>query len=345
MMFCKVSATVLTAWLLSSCVLNGMYEQTTYVTNTEGKTQPLEANRSVVSFRTFLRLAEQGYLRGTYVLSPGVYQLNKPLQLNSPDVRLIGNGDVTFEGAGSIQGLVLSHSNIDIENITFRDVRNCVTVKKQSHVSNINIRDVVANNVHDCILIDRSIDSTVKNWTISDLKVTNYYRSAVRIAGVGTQRIVLSNFSFNGGESEGYCWKGGIQVYEKASHIDIFNGHILNNIGGCGEGYPQGDGIEIDDKDGAPHNIYIENVVVKNSRDGNFDLKGRNIYLKNVTSSSSGFTKVGYKLWNYDYICENCSLDGKFQLPIELNKASLTSRPEGKRYNSSIQFLDAYRNI
>lgn len=344
-MFCKVLATVLSTWILCSCVLNGMYEKTTYVVNTEKSSETSGTNRAVMSFEVFLQQAEGGYLRGTYILAPGIYQLIKPLQIISPDVRLIGNEEVIFEGGGTGHGLVLGHSNIDISNISFRDIRNCVTVKKQSYVSNISITGITANNVHDCILIDRSIDSTVKNWTISDLKVTNYYRSAVRIAGVGTQRIVLSNFSFNGGESEGYCWKGGIQVYEKASHIDIFNGHILNNIGGCGEGYPQGDGIEIDDKDGAPHNIYIENVVVKDSRDGNFDLKGREIYLKNVTSSSSGFTKVGYKLWNYDYICENCSLDGKFQLPIELNKASLTSRTEGKRYNRSIQFLDAYRNI
>lgn len=345
MMLCKVLATLLIAWLLSSCVLNGMYEQTTYVENIEEKAAPSKTNRSVVPFKTFLQLAEQGYLKGTYVLSPGVYRLNEPLQIKSPNVRLIGNGEVFFEGTEDVQGLILGHSNIDIENISFRNIRSCVSVKKQSHVSNINIRNIVANNVHDCILIDRSIDSTVKNWTISDLKVTNYYRSAVRIAGVGTQRIILTDFTLNGGHSEGYCWKGGIQIYEEASHIDIFNGHILNNVGGCGEGYPQGDGIEIDDKDGAPHDIFIEKVVVKNSTDGNFDLKGRNIYLKNVTSSSSGFTKVGYKLWNYEYVCENCSLEGKFELPIELNRARLKYREEDKLHNQGVQFLDTYRNI
>lgn len=345
MIFCKVSATVLTAWLLSSCVLNGMYEQTTYVANTEEKTQPLEANRSVVSFRTFLRLAEQGYLRGTYVLSPGVYQLNKPLQLNSPDVRLIGNGEVTFEGADNIQGFILGHGNIDIENISFRDIRNCVTVKKRSHVSNINIRDVVANNVHDCILIDRSIDSTVKNWIISDLKVTNYYRSAVRIAGAGTKRIVLSNFSLDGGKSKGYCWKGGIQIYERASHINIFDGQIVNNIGSCGSNYPQGDGIEIDDKDGAPHDISIVNVIVGDSRDGNFDLKGSNIFMKDVISASSGFTKAGFRLWNYDYVCESCSLEGEFQVPVELNRARLNPQMKDTSHKHGIQSLNVYRNI
>lgn len=345
MMLCKVLATLLIAWLLSSCVLNGMYEQTTYVENIEEKAAPSKTNRSVVPFKTFLQLAEQGYLKGTYVLSPGVYRLNEPLQIKSPNVRLIGNGEVFFEGTEDVQGLILGHSNIDIENISFRNIRSCVSVKKQSHVSNINIRNIVANNVHDCILIDRSIDSTVKNWTISDLKVTNYYRSAVRIAGVGTQRIILSNFSLDGGKSKGYCWKGGIQIYERASHINIFDGRIVNNIGSCGSNYPQGDGIEIDDKDGAPHDISIVNVIVGDSRDGNFDLKGSNIFMKDVISASSGFTKAGFRLWNYDYVCKSCSLEGEFQVPVELNRARLNPQMKDTSHKHGIQSLNVYRNI
>ncbi len=344
-MFCKVLATVLSTWILCSCVLNGMYEKTTYVVNTEKSSETSGTNRAVMSFEVFLQQAEGGYLRGTYILAPGIYQLIKPLQIISPDVRLIGNGEVIFEGGGTGHGLVLGHSNIDISNISFRDIRNCVTVKKQSYVSNISITGITANNVHDCILIDRSIDSTVKNWLISDLKVTNYYRSAVRIAGAGTKRIILSNFSLDGGKSKGYCWKGGIQIYERASHINIFDGRIVNNIGSCGSNYPQGDGIEIDDKDGAPHDISIVNVIVGDSRDGNFDLKGSNIFMKDVISASSGFTKAGFRLWNYDYVCKSCSLEGEFQVPVELNRARLNPQMKDTSHKHGIQSLNVYRNI
>ena len=56
-------------------------------------------------------------------------------------------------------------------------------------------------------------------------------------------------------------------------------------------------------------NVSIINTVVSNSKDADFDLKGENTTLQNITSSSGKEARYNLKLWNNEYTCTNCYIN------------------------------------
>lgn len=290
---------------------------------------------SIISWNEFKLLAKRSDFEGTYLFAEGIYQIAEPIYIKGEDkVVLVANkysvfkGDYQGEGGSLSDGFVLTRGNIELYNFSFQNMSYCLRVNKNTVVNDVVIDNLSANNVHSCIVIDRYNNLVANDWDIKNTTIENYYRVALRIAGTNTSNINVDNFYFDGlreNNLESYCYKGGVQIYESAHDLTFTSGVIKNNVGGCGDKYPQGDGIEIDNVQGMPFNINLNNITISNSRDGNVDIKADNVYMSNVTSVSSGNTTYAYKLWSYDnYVCDKCQASGEFFSLINLHSAEAT---------------------
>ena len=108
------------------------------------------------------------------------------------------------------------------------------------------------------------------------------------------------------------------------SHVHIRNSAIINNIGSCGDGYQQGDGIEADHKEGKPDQILLENIEVANSGDADLDLKADHVTLSKVVTQGGPLTRYSFKVWTYhNYQCDQCYGYGANKAYINLNEATM----------------------
>ena len=206
----------------------------------------------------------------------------------------------------------LAASNVAIRNMQIRNMRTCVAAASRVPLQNVLLERIWARDVHDCIMVYKNPPRFVANWLIREIDVRGYYRVGIRLAGANTKGVVISNVYLDGanGADRHYCFKGGIQLLKGVRDVRVEDAVIKNNVGDC-EGYQQGDGIEADHKGGTPSNLRFENVLVSNSRDGNFDLKAKGVHMSNVTSLRGAKTRYAFRFWGYDdYLCEKCRSDG-----------------------------------
>lgn len=345
-----IFTTRFTAWftagttlaLLSACELQPpptasssihVYPNAAAVSAGEHPTPAIRA--AAIDWPTFINRAKSGRLSGTYVFHKGTYDLSSTVTLDSAgqSLTLQAEPGSLFKGSYDYTqnqyvsgGFALKSSNITFENFTFANTGGCIRSAKHATTHNITINNLQATDTHSCLLIDRYSQVSAHNWTLENITIKRYHRVAMRLAGTDTRDIRLHNFHFDGaGAGSSHCFKGGIQLLEGVNHIAISSGRIDNNIGQCGERYQQGDGIEADNKQGAPHHLTIEDVTIKNSGDANLDLKADHVSMRNITSLSDTNTQTGYKLWSYDnYICRDCAIRGNYQWLIRLQSATAT---------------------
>lgn len=318
--------------LISSCSSDSSKLETYVYPNDSYFQSSAYENR--ISWEKFKSLTNKGLLSGRVYFKPGKYMVsnaipikgNNPLYLYAEDgAQFVGNFDFRSAKAYS-SGFKLYRGDITFSGFNFENVGYCVYVNQSSMVSNVHISKLKASNVHSCIVIDRDVQGPVKNWRIDDAIIKGYYRVAIRISGNLSSNFKINNVIADGSHpySANHCFKGGIQIYRGAHNISINSANIKNNIGNCNGTYQQGDGVEVDDKGGVPHDITFSNVFVENSRDGNFDLKGKNIKFDNVVSVAGLLSRYAFKLWSYDsYHCYRCKVGGGFDYYLTLMSSTL----------------------
>jgi hypothetical protein len=266
-------------------------------------------------------------------LQPGLYKQTDALYLNNGDhpIEIIGIQRATFTSnfnyySGSNSGIVIARSNITFKNISFLNTRHCFRIKSNT-VNNITLEDITANNTMSCVEIDYNATKVISDISINNLTSLGYYKAGVRINGTKTRNISITNSVFDGLTSsldlERSCYISGISIAGLAKNILIDNVSIANNIGGienCGS-YQQGDGIMINT---GTSNIAIKNTIISNSRDADLDIKGENVTLENITSSSGKEARYNFKLWNNNYTCTNCYINSANASAIQAINAQVT---------------------
>ncbi|MCQ8876511.1 hypothetical protein NQT69_00455 [Pseudoalteromonas shioyasakiensis] len=245
---------------------------------------------------------------GTYIQEDAIY-----LRGGSHDIQVIGDEQVIFSGDYNFTpegnaGFVIARSNISFENLQFLNTRYCFRFKNYN-VTNVKIDKITAHNTMSCIDFDSNITATVENIVVNNVKSLGYFKSGVRINGKTPRNISITNSIFDAlassSEETKSCHITGISVSGFVEDILIKNVTITNNIGAitnCGE-YQQGDGVMVN---ADASNVSIVNTVVGNSKDADFDIKGKNTTLLDVTSLSGKEARYNMKLWNNDFTCKNC---------------------------------------
>ncbi len=282
---------------------------------------------------------------------PGQFQLNGTLDLRAP----VGDKVLVVEGAegaiirgtfnpetlsGTASGMRLKTGNIVVRGLMFDHVGFCVKSEKYSTISQVLIENIVANNVHSCVLVDRDMEEPVTDWVVRNSRINGYYRVGVRLAGMQSRGFLLDKLIIDGENDFGVseCYKAGVQLLGGVHDVHLRDSKIVNTIGTCGEDYQQGDGIEADHKQGTPSGILIENVVVGNSGDAELDLKADHVQMRNVRTLGGDKVRYAFKVWAYDnYVCEHCFGFGVNKAYVNLNEAQM------KFYDSTFANQDSVR--
>jgi hypothetical protein len=255
------------------------------------------------------------------LLLSGIYNLDKPLKIHQTRkgriIELTSHrGEVVFKGQHDLKnkktyfaGIEFQGSGLRLSEIGFEEIGACIRIVGRG-ASDVTLQGLKAKNVYDCIMVDRNKAYEVQNWTINGLTVDGFERSAIRLSGPRLTDVTIRNIDLNG-DHDGVvrkCHRAGIQIFKGAKNITVDGGRIANVIGSCGEDkYKQGDGIEVDNKGGAPENITFKNLEISNTSDGAFDLKGKNVRLENIKAYGGPISKFGFRFWMYNsYECNNC---------------------------------------
>lgn len=271
------------------------------------------------------RIAAVGGRAIRLILAPGTYDVSRIGSLRLPTR---APGSLVIEGSGDDTVLVGSHqpgsrpraalfvlarSDVTFRNFAVRNVSSLIDIPNGATADRIVISGVAISDVHDGIVIDRGKKLAAQDWRIEDVRIARHFRVGIRLAGERTARIAIRRTTIDGG-GEGAssdCFKGGIQLLEAVSDVTIEHVRVSNNIGCAQAKYQQGDGIEADDKQGAPQRITLRDVISSGNRDGNFDLKAENMVLEDLTSRSGGATRYGFRFWHFRYDCVRCRLEGE----------------------------------
>ncbi len=282
-------------------------------------------------------------------LLAGVYTQTNALYLSSgthpvevyASNRVVISSDYNFY-SGSNSGIVILRSNISFENITFLNTRYCFRFKN-IQLSNVTINNIKAFNTMSCIDFDSNITKPVSNININNLDALGYYKAGIRINGSLTSGVTVTNTMLDGSAAskdiERSCHIAGISISGGVKDTTIENIKISNNIGGvenCGN-YQQGDGIIINSE---VENVIISNAVISNSRDADLDLKGKNITLRNISSSAGKETRYNFKLWGNDFICENCYVNSASSYVIQAIDAGVKLIDSTLKLNEESQLCD-----
>lgn len=271
-----------------------------------------------------LRLAATAARPLRIVMAAGSYDLSGmgTVQLRE------GSGPLVIEGAGDATRLVgdhrpgsrggaavftLARSNVTFRNFSVSRVLRLIDVPNGATAGQITISHVAIADVRDGIVIDRDKQLVARGWRIEDVRIDRHERVGIRLAGTRTGQIAIRRTKIDGGgaSAPSDCFKGGIQLLQGVSDVTIENVEVRGNIGCEKAHYQQGDGIEIDDRQAAPQRITLRKVVSAGNRDGNFDLKARDVVLEDVVARMEGLSRYGFRMWNYDYSCVNCRVEGQ----------------------------------
>lgn len=283
-----------------------------------------------------LQLAERGSNAIRLVLASGMYDVSA---LGSVHRQTQADAPLTIEGAGPATVLVggygpgasrdvslflLTRGNVTFRNFVVRNVARFIAVPNGGTPEGVVVSHVSIRDVYDGIVIDRGKRHVVRDWRIEDLDLSGYVRVGIRLAGPRTQRIAIRGAVIDGGGARAAndCYKAGIQLYEAVSDVTIEDVNVSNNVGCAEAPYQQGDGIEADDKQGAPQRITLRRVVSTGNRDGAFDLKAKDMTLEDLAADSAGVSRSGFRFWSYSYTCVRCRVAGE-KSGFQLNNARL----------------------
>jgi len=261
---------------------------------------------------------------GTYDVStlgsiPLQRQAAAPLVIEGAGPATVLVGDYGPGASRDVSLFLLWRGYVTFRNFMLRNVARFIAVPNGGTPEGVVVSHVWLRDVYDGIVIDRGKQHTVRDWRIEDVSISGYVRVGIRVAGPRTQRIAISRTNIDGGGERGLndCYKGGIQLLESVSDVLIENVNVGNNIGCKEASYQQGDGIEADDKQGAPQRIVLRHVVSTGNRDGDFDLKAKDMILEDLVADSAGISRSGFRFWIYPYTCVRCQVAGakaKFEL-------------------------------
>ena len=283
-----------------------------------------ESERDALPFDRLQRALEMDRGGLTVKLGAGVYDLDRPLVI--PDrgevwTRFLGSGAETVlrgsywpgDEARGFAALQVQTNRVEIVEMSFQGLGACVATRPTIPSRQIRLRHLRARDVHSCIVVGRRQEAEVQDWWIDDLEVQGYYQSAIRLSGPATRNIRVTSTRLDGENSAGLndCFMGGIQLLRGVSNIRIEDVEIRNNVGDCGDRYQQGEGIEVDHKGGAPHDIVVRRARIEASGDAGLDLKGRSITLEDVQVVRGPAQRYGIRFWTYDdYRCRSCVIEG-----------------------------------
>jgi len=310
-----------------------------YVSPEGAGTRDGHATTDAMTLAQGLQLAAGGSNAIRLLLAAGIYDVSA---LGSVQLRTQADAPLTIEGAGPTTVLVggyapgasrdislflLSRGNVTFRNFEVRNVARFIAVPNGGAPEGVVVSHVSIRDVYDGIVIDRGKQHLAQDWRIEDLDISGYVRVGIRLAGRNTQRIAISRAVIDGGGmgAASDCYKGGIQLYEAVSDVTIEDVDVRNNVGCAEASYQQGDGIEADDKQGAPRRITLRRVVSTGSRDGAFDLKAKDMALEDLVADSAGVSRSGFRFWSYPYTCVRCRVAGE-KSDFQLNNAKLLLR-------------------
>lgn len=277
-----------------------------------------------ISFQSFKEIVAKRYISGHYVFQLGIYELVGELKVNGRELTIEAADGAIFTGSDHhTGGIVLGGEGITLNNLHFIDTSYCVKNSRRVITKNIEINRLVSKKTQDCIILNGRGHRKASDWNIVRFSSSGYYRSAIRLFGKGVNSININSIGIDGLSDASYCWKGGIQIYESAHDIVISNGIIRNNEGECGDKFQQGDGVEIDHKEGAPENIVLRNISFKNNRDADVDVKGRNVLMENLSFYGGSNSRHAIKSWSRNYECVDCYATSNFQKVIETKKSTI----------------------
>lgn len=273
------------------------------------------------------------------ILGAGTYDV---AALGSVHLQTQADAPLVIEGAGPATLLVggygpgasrdtslflLWRGNVTFRNFLVRNVARFIAVPNGGTPEEVVVSHISIRDVYDGIVVDRGKHHVVRDWRIEDLDLSGYVRVGIRLAGPRTQRVAIRGAVIDGGgvRASNDCYKAGIQLYEAVSDVTIEDVNVRNNIGCTEASYQQGDGIEADDKQGAPRRITLRHVVSTGNRDGAFDLKAMDMALEDLVADSAGVSRSGFRLWSYPYTCLRCRVAGE-KSDFQLNNTKLLLR-------------------
>jgi hypothetical protein len=258
-------------------------------------------------------------------LAPGEYDFSEdgglklfPMGGRQGPLIIEGSGPETVFVGGYRPGgkrgaplFTLGRSRVAFKNLAARNFGAFIDLPSGRTIDDIEVSGVSISEMFDGIVLDRGENVTARDWLIEDVTISGYHRVGIRLAGDDTSGFRIRRATIDGRSAgrKNHCFKGGIQLLAGVRNVTIEDVTVRDNVG-CEQSYQQGDGIEADDKQGAPDNIVLRNVTAEANRDGNFDLKATNMVLENLVSRNGGVSRFGFRFWNYDYLCRNCVGDG-----------------------------------
>lgn len=237
-------------------------------------------------------------------------------------IKILGDGPVSapititaaegarFQGS-SIPMFVLRRGEVSIAGFNAMGFKTFIDIADGSSVGGVKLSRLDLSDMDVGISVVNKAGIS-RNWVIDNVRISKYRAAGIRVSGSAVSGISISNAIIDGAgvsPAKAHCYRGGIQIYNKANNISISSSRISNTFSYCGK-YHQGDGIEADDEDGAPYDIRLSNLVLSNNRDGNLDLKAKNVSMANIRSQKGPETRFAFRLWHYDYRCNGCSSDG-----------------------------------
>ncbi|TLG71421.1 hypothetical protein [Methylocystis sp. B8] len=314
-------------------------ERDVYVSPEGAGSRNGHAPTDAMTLQQGLQLARTGSNAIRLLLTAGKYDVSA---LGSAHLQTQADSPLTIEGAGLTTVLVggyrpgaspdsslfvLWRGNVTFRNFMVRNVARLIAVPNGGTPEGVVVSDIAIRDVYDGIVIDRGKELLARDWRIENLDISGYVRVGIRLAGPRTQRIAIHGAVIDGGgvRADNNCYKAGIQLYEAVSDVTIEDVSIANNIACAGPPYQQGDGIEADDKQGAPQRIALRRVVSTGNRDGAFDLKAKDMTLEDLFADSAGVSRSGFRFWGYPYICIRCRVAGD-KSDFQLNNAKLLLR-------------------
>jgi hypothetical protein len=248
----------------------------------------------------------------------------QPLMIQGagPSTRFIGEHQIGDERARPL--FLLSRGDVTLSGFSVIGFGKFLEVSDKADARNVRISGIDVERVQDGIMLDRRRRFIARDWIIEDVSIRAYKRVGIRLSGEGTSRFTLRRVQLDGAGAEGHddCHKGGVQLFESVSDIAIDGMRVANNVG-CPAKYQQGDGVEADNKDGAPRRITLRNIEAIGNRDGNFDLKASDMVMENLTSRGEDVTRFGFRFWHYAYDCVRCVNAGS-KADLSLRNATVT---------------------
>lgn len=328
---------VVTQWSISSKVFAA--QRDVYVSPEGAGMRNGHGPMDAMTLQQGLELTKGGSNAIRLILAAGTYDV---AALGSVHLQTQADAPLVIEGAGPATLLVggygpgasrdtslflLWRGNVTFRNFLVRNVARFIAVPNGGTPEGVVVSHISIRDVYDGIVVDRGKHHVVRDWRIEDLDLSRYVRVGIRLAGPRTQRVAIRGAVIDGGgvRASNDCYKAGIQLYEAVSDVTIEDVNVRNNIGCTEASYQQGDGIEADDKQGAPRRITLRHVVSTGNRDGAFDLKAMDMALEDLVADSAGVSRSGFRLWSYPYTCLRCRVAGE-KSDFQLNNTKLLLR-------------------